>query len=114
MQERSDDELRAFVEELQEDIREAGEPEEPSDDERHHPERERRREIARDRVKREHARLQEAMDKVLPEVFAAAREALRRQVCSPVRWVESVQRLSGIAASAIRLWTSFASGSASK
>jgi len=34
---------------------------------------------------------------------AAAREALRRQVCSPVRWVESVQRLSGIAASAIEV-----------
>ena len=33
----------------------------------------------------------------------AAREALRRQVCSPVRWVESVQRLSGMAASAIEV-----------
>jgi [acyl-carrier-protein] S-malonyltransferase len=34
---------------------------------------------------------------------AAAREALRRQVCSPVRWVESVQRISGMAGSAIEV-----------
>jgi [acyl-carrier-protein] S-malonyltransferase len=34
---------------------------------------------------------------------AAARDALLRQVCSPVRWVESVQRLSGMAASAIEV-----------
>jgi [acyl-carrier-protein] S-malonyltransferase len=33
----------------------------------------------------------------------AAREALREQVCSPVRWVESVQRLSGLASSAIEV-----------
>ena len=33
----------------------------------------------------------------------AAREALRRQVCSPVRWVESVQRLSALASSAIEV-----------
>ena len=47
MQARSDDEIRALVDELREEIREAAEPEEPSDDERHHPERERRRELAR-------------------------------------------------------------------
>jgi [acyl-carrier-protein] S-malonyltransferase len=34
---------------------------------------------------------------------AAAREALRRQVCSPVRWVESVRRLSVLADSAIEV-----------
>ncbi len=33
----------------------------------------------------------------------AARDALRRQVCSPVRWVESVRRLSGMADSAIEV-----------
>jgi preprotein translocase subunit SecA len=49
MQERSDEELLAFVEELRDEIREAGEPEEPSDDELHHPEIERRREMARER-----------------------------------------------------------------
>lgn len=34
---------------------------------------------------------------------SAAREALRRQVCSPVRWVESVRRLAGMASSAIEV-----------
>ncbi len=33
----------------------------------------------------------------------AAREALRRQVCSPVRWVESVQKLASLADSAIEV-----------
>src|SRR5665811_3494 len=78
MQERTDEELLAFVEELREEIREAGEPEEPSDDELQHGEIERRRELARDRRKREQNQLQEAMDRVLPEVFAATREAMQR------------------------------------
>ena len=33
-----------------------------------------------------------------PEV---ARESLRRQICSPVRWVESVRRLAALAPSAV-------------
>jgi preprotein translocase subunit SecA len=78
MQARSDEELRAFVDEIREEILDAGEPEEPSDDELHHPERERRREIAKERAKREHELLQNAMDRVLPEIFAAAREAMQR------------------------------------
>src|SRR5450759_960507 len=78
MQAFSDEEIRAFVDEIRDEIREAGEPEEPSDDERHHPELERRREIARDRRKREQEQLQAAMDKFLPVVFAAAREAMQR------------------------------------
>ncbi|MCM3876742.1 MAG: ACP S-malonyltransferase [Thermoanaerobaculia bacterium] len=32
-----------------------------------------------------------------------ARESLRRQICSPVRWVESVQRLAALAPSAIEI-----------
>jgi preprotein translocase subunit SecA len=78
MQARSDEELRAFVDEIRQEILEAGEPEEPSDDELHHSERERRREFAKERVKREHQLLQDAMDRVLPEIFAAAREAMQR------------------------------------
>jgi preprotein translocase subunit SecA len=78
MQERSDDELRALIDEVRDEIREAGEPEEPSEDELHHSDREHRREIARDRLKREHERIQDAMDKALPEVFAVAREAMQR------------------------------------
>ncbi len=34
---------------------------------------------------------------------AAARDALRRQVCSPVRWVESVKRLATLSDSAIEV-----------
>jgi preprotein translocase subunit SecA len=78
MQARSDEELRAFVDELRHEILEAGEPEEPSEDELHHPELERRREIKKDRLKREHERIQDAMDAVLPECFAATREAMQR------------------------------------
>jgi preprotein translocase subunit SecA len=78
MQERTDEDLRAFVDEIRAEILDAGEPEEPSDDELHHPERERRRELTKERVKREHEHLQDEMDKVLPEVFAAAREAMQR------------------------------------
>jgi preprotein translocase subunit SecA len=78
MQARSDAEIRAFVDQLRGEIVEAAEPEEPSEDERHHPELERRRELARERREREHHRLQDAMDEVLPEVFAAAREAMQR------------------------------------
>jgi preprotein translocase subunit SecA len=78
MLERSDEELRALVEELREEIRDAGEPEEPSDDERHNRDLERRRELARERRKREHDQLQDAMDKVLPEAFAVCREAMQR------------------------------------
>ena len=78
MQARSDEELRAFVDEIRDEIREEGEPEEPSDDERHHPDLEHRRDLAKDRRKREQERIQDAMDKVLPEVFAATREAMQR------------------------------------
>jgi preprotein translocase subunit SecA len=78
MQARSDAELHALAEGLRDEIRDAATGEEPSDDERHHPELERRREIARERRQREQHRLQEAMDAALPEVFAATREAMQR------------------------------------
>jgi preprotein translocase subunit SecA len=77
---RSDEEIRAFVDGIRDEIREAGEPEEPSEDERHHPDLERRRELIKSRHKRENDRLQEAMDDVLPEVFAATRVAMQRSL----------------------------------
>jgi [acyl-carrier-protein] S-malonyltransferase len=40
----------------------------------------------------------DAVEMTDPEV---ARESLRRQICSPVRWVESVRRLAGLAPSAL-------------
>src|SRR5271157_2069697 len=69
MEARSDAEIRALVEEIRDEIRDAGEAEEPSDDERHHSELERRRELKKERLQREHERVQAAMDEVLPEVF---------------------------------------------
>ena len=74
----SDDEIRAAFAGLRDDVRAAAVPDEPSDDELHHPERERRKEIARERRRRETARLQKALDEVLPEAFAMTRESMRR------------------------------------
>ncbi len=74
----SDDEIRAHFAELRAEILEAAEPDEPSDDELHHPDLERRRELKKDRRKRENERLQKALDDVLPEVFAMTREAMKR------------------------------------
>ena len=74
----SDDEIRANFTELKVEILEAAEPDEPSDDELHHPDLERRRELKADRRKRENARLQKALDDVLPEVFAMTREGMKR------------------------------------
>src|SRR4051795_3371186 len=74
----SDDEIRAHFAELKTEVLEAAEPDEPSDDERHHSDLERRRELKADRRKRENARLQKALDDVMPEAFAMTREAMKR------------------------------------
>jgi preprotein translocase subunit SecA len=74
----SDDEVRARFAEIRAEVREVTQPDDPSDDELHHPELERRRELAKARRKRENERIQAALDDVLPEVFAMSREAMRR------------------------------------
>src|SRR6476619_2840376 len=74
----SDDEIRANFAELRAEVLEAAEPDEPSDDELHHPDLERRRELTKDRRRRENERLQKALDDVLPEAFAMTREAMKR------------------------------------
>jgi preprotein translocase subunit SecA len=74
----SDDEIRAHFNELREEVREAAQPDEPSDDELHHPDLERRRELTKERRKHEQERIQEALDDVLPDVFAMGREAMKR------------------------------------
>jgi preprotein translocase subunit SecA len=74
----SDEEIRDRITEIREEIREAAEPVEPDEDELHHPELERRKEIAKARHKKEQERIQAALDEVVPEVFAAAREAMKR------------------------------------
>ena len=74
----SEAEIRARFDELRVEVREAAEPDEPSEDELHHAEPERRRELTKARRKREQERIQAALDDVLPEVFAMAREAMKR------------------------------------
>ena len=74
----SDEDIRAAFAEIRDEIREVAAGEEPSDDELNHPDRERRNDLRKDRRKRENARLQKALDDVLPEVFAMTREAMKR------------------------------------
>ena len=74
----SDEEIKAAFDELRADVLEAAAPDEPSDDELHHPDLERRRELKKERRTHENARLQQALDDVLPEVFAMTREAMQR------------------------------------
>jgi len=74
----SDEEIRARFQAIRDDFREHVVPEEPSNDELRHPDLERRRELAKQRRKRELQQVREALDDVLPEVFALAREAMWR------------------------------------
>jgi preprotein translocase subunit SecA len=74
----SDTEIRERIDVIRSDIREIAEPEEPSEDELHHPDRERRRDLAKARRKRENERIRAALDGAIPEVFAAGREAMKR------------------------------------
>ncbi len=74
----SDAEIRAQFDVLRAEIREVATPDEPSDDELHHPDLERRRELATARRKKENERIQAALDEALPEVFAMSREAMKR------------------------------------
>jgi preprotein translocase subunit SecA len=76
----SDEEIRAAFDELRADALEAAKPDEPSEDELHHPDLERRRELRKERRRRENARLQKALDDVLPEAFAMTREAMKRTI----------------------------------
>src|SRR5688500_2680501 len=72
------EQIRAQFAEIREEIRVLAQPDEPSDDELHHEDLERRRELRKARRKRENERLQKALDDVLPEVFAMTREAMKR------------------------------------
>src|SRR6478609_6982806 len=59
-------------------IHEVNEGEEPSEDELHHADSERRSDLRKARRKRENEAINGALDDVIPEVFAAAREASKR------------------------------------
>jgi preprotein translocase subunit SecA len=74
----SDDEIRTQFAEIRDEVRASVQPEEPSEDELHHEDLERRRELTKARRKRENERLQKVLDDVLPEVFAMTREAMKR------------------------------------
>ena len=74
----SDEEIRAHFAELRAEITEVAIPDEPSEDELHHPDLERRRELKKERRTRENERVQKALDEILPEVFAMTREAMKR------------------------------------
>jgi len=74
----SAEEIRQRFAVVREEIHEVAEPDEPSEDELHHPDLERRRELAKARRKKENARIQAALDDSLPEVFAMVREAMQR------------------------------------
>ena len=74
----SDDDIRAQYAEIREEIRALAASGEPSEDELHHPDLERRRELRKERRKRENEAIQKALDEVAPEVFAMAREAMKR------------------------------------
>src|SRR6187551_3001064 len=74
----TEEEIRTQFAEIRDEVRAATQPEEPSDDELHHEDLERRRELTKARRKRENERLQKALDDVLPEVFAMTREAMKR------------------------------------
>ncbi|HSS36648.1 MAG TPA: preprotein translocase subunit SecA, partial [Patescibacteria group bacterium] len=74
----TDDEIRTRFAALRAEIEAIAVPDEPSEDELHHPDLERRRELAKDRRTKQNERIQDALDEAAPEVFAMAREAMRR------------------------------------
>jgi preprotein translocase subunit SecA len=74
----TDAQIRERFTAIRDEFRETVVPEEPTDDELHHPDLERRRELAKARRKRDIAAIQDALDDVLPDVFAMAREAMVR------------------------------------
>jgi preprotein translocase subunit SecA len=74
----SDEDIRSRFLGLREEFKESVEEEAPSDDELHHPDLERRRELAKARRKRNDELIQDALDDILPDVFAMAREAMVR------------------------------------
>ncbi|MEA2678059.1 MAG: preprotein translocase subunit SecA [Chloroflexota bacterium] len=76
----SDDDIRARMIELRDQIREDGAPSEPADEEINADSSERRRELRRAREKADVKHLQGVLDDALPEVFAAAREISRRKL----------------------------------
>jgi preprotein translocase subunit SecA len=76
----SDEQIQAEMAEVREEVRQAAPASEPSQDERETTDSERRADLRRQREKADAKRLQQALDDVLPDVFAAAREVSRRKL----------------------------------
>ena len=76
----SDDEIRARMIELRDQIREDAAPSEPSPDELNAESSERRADLRKARHKEDVAHLRNVLDDALPEVFAAAREVSWRKL----------------------------------
>ena len=76
----TDDQIREEMAQVRAEVAENATPTPPSDDELKHPERERRADMRRAREKSDLKRLQAALDDVLPDVFAAAREVSWRKL----------------------------------
>ena len=74
----SDEQIRERIAGIRAELIEAATPEEPSEDELHHPDLERRRDLQKARRKHENDQIEAATLDALPEVFAAAREAMKR------------------------------------
>ncbi len=76
----SDEQIKAEMVEVREEVRTAAPASEPSEEEIHSPDSERRASLRRERQRADSKRMQAALDDVLPDVFAAAREVSRREL----------------------------------
>ena len=90
----SDEQIRAEMADVRQEVREAAPATEPSEEEIHSPDSETRANLRRARERADFKRMQSALDEVLPDVFAAAREVSRRKL--EMRPFD-VQLLGGIA-----------------
>ena len=76
----SDEQIRAEMAEVRDEVRENAPPTDPSEEELQTADSERRADLRRQRHREDRKRLQAALDEVLPDVFAAAREVSRRKL----------------------------------
>ncbi len=76
----SDDQIKSEMADVRDEVRKAAPASEPSEEEAHTNDSERRAELRKAREKADSTRMQQALDEVLPDVFAAAREVSRRKL----------------------------------
>ncbi len=76
----SDEQIQAEMADAREEVRQAAPPTEPSEEERQTTDSERRAELRRQRQREDRKQVQRALDDILPDVFAAAREVSRRKL----------------------------------